>query len=141
MTLLVVCSPCALVISIPSAILAGIAAGARDGILFRGGVALENLAEIDRVAFDKTGTLTLGEPEIVRIEPAPGTDEAAVLRLAASLSHHSTHPLSRAIVAACRQRGCSDAGMAVYHSMGTAARAIDRYIAYHEGLKKASKCG
>ncbi len=112
MTLLVVCSPCALVISIPSAILAGIAAGARDGILFRGGVALENLAEIDRVAFDKTGTLTLGEPEIVRIEPAPGTDEAAVLRLAASLSHHSTHPLSRAIVAACRQRGCSDAAPA-----------------------------
>ncbi len=74
MTLLVVCSPCALVISIPSAILTGIAAGARHGILFRGGIALENLATITRLAVDKTGTLTRGELEITGIETdTPGT--------------------------------------------------------------------
>jgi Cd2+/Zn2+-exporting ATPase len=97
MTLLVVGSPCALVISIPSAILTGIAAGARRGILFRGGIALENLATINRLAMDKTGTLTEGKLALVAIEPAPGASEAGVLELAASLSRQSSHPLSRAI--------------------------------------------
>jgi Cd2+/Zn2+-exporting ATPase len=105
MTLLVVCSPCALVISIPSAILSGIAAGASHGILFRGGLALENFATVNRISFDKTGTLTRGEPEIVRVEPAPGTDEAELLRLASALAHHSAHPLSRAIVSHCKEHG------------------------------------
>ncbi|WP_052573534.1 heavy metal translocating P-type ATPase [Haloferula sp. BvORR071] len=98
MTLLVVCSPCALVISIPSAILAGIAAGARRGILFRGGVALENLATINRLAVDKTGTLTKGELELVSCESSPPGREDELLALAAALSANSTHPLSRAIV-------------------------------------------
>jgi Cd2+/Zn2+-exporting ATPase len=104
MTLLVVCSPCALVISIPSAILAGIAAGARRGILFRGGIALENLASIQRLAVDKTGTLTKGELELVGIEPSELGKETTLLRAAAALSKNSTHPLSRAIVRAWTQR-------------------------------------
>ena len=74
MTLLVVCSPCALVISIPSAILAGIASGARRGILFRGGIAVEGLAKITRLAMDKTGTLTTGELKLVDIETDIETD-------------------------------------------------------------------
>lgn len=98
MTLLVVCSPCALVISIPSAILAGIAAGARKGILFRGGIALENLATINRLAVDKTGTLTKGELEIISVESSTTGQEDDVLRIASALSRNSTHPLSRAIV-------------------------------------------
>ena len=98
MTLLVVASPCALVLSIPSAILAGIAAGARGGILFRGGVAIEKLAEINRIAMDKTGTLTSGELEIIRVESYPPGNEGQILHAAAALSHHSTHPLSRSIV-------------------------------------------
>ncbi|HBR93152.1 MAG TPA: heavy metal translocating P-type ATPase, partial [Opitutae bacterium] len=68
MTLLVVASPCALVISIPSAILASIAWGARHGVLFRGGAAIEKLAEVNLVALDKTGTLTTGEMEVDCIE-------------------------------------------------------------------------
>ncbi|MCH7228600.1 heavy metal translocating P-type ATPase [Haloferula sp. A504] len=104
MTLLVVCSPCALVISIPSAVLTGIAAGARRGILFRGGVALENLATIDRLAVDKTGTLTHGELELTGIEVLGGGGEDDLLAVAAALSRHSTHPLSRAIVAAQLKR-------------------------------------
>jgi Cd2+/Zn2+-exporting ATPase len=100
MTLLVVGSPCALVISIPSAILAGIAAGARRGILFRGGIALENLATINRLAVDKTGTLTEGKLVLIRVESEPAGNEKGVLHLAASLSRQSTHPLSRAIAGA-----------------------------------------
>lgn len=100
MTLLVVCSPCALVISIPSAILAGIAAAAKRGILFRGGIALENLATINRLAVDKTGTLTKGEFEISAIESYPEGRNDELLERAASLSQQSTHPLSRAIAAA-----------------------------------------
>ena len=97
MTLLVVCSPCALVISIPSAILAGIASGARRGILFRGGIAVEGLAKITRLAMDKTGTLTKGELELVDIETDLPDSDQSLLDLAASLSLNSTHPLSRAI--------------------------------------------
>ncbi|MBT8037190.1 MAG: heavy metal translocating P-type ATPase [Verrucomicrobiae bacterium] len=97
MTLLVVCSPCALVISIPSAILAGIASGARRGILFRGGIAVENLAQINRMAMDKTGTLTRGELELITIETNLPDTDLHLLDLAASLSLNSTHPLSRAI--------------------------------------------
>src|SRR5947207_1889438 len=67
MTVLVVASPCALVLSVPSAILVAIAAGARRGILFRGGVAVENLAGATQFAFDKTGTLTKGALVVARI--------------------------------------------------------------------------
>jgi len=97
MTLLVVCSPCALVISIPSAVLTGIAAGARRGILFRGGIALENLATIQRLAMDKTGTLTKGELGLVAIDSSEPGDDDEVLGLAAALSRQSKHPVSRAI--------------------------------------------
>jgi len=110
MTLLVVCSPCALVISIPSAILAGIAAGARRGILFRGGVALENLATIQRLAVDKTGTLTKGELELLECETLPPGRENELIAIAAALSANSTHPLSRAIVKDNLRRGTASAG-------------------------------
>jgi Cd2+/Zn2+-exporting ATPase len=110
MTLLVVCSPCALVISIPSAILTGIAAGARRGILFRGGVAVENLATITRLAVDKTGTLTKGELELLSCETQPPGRETEVLAIAAALSKNSTHPLSRAIVKEALGRSLADAG-------------------------------
>ena len=71
MTLLVVLSPCALVLSVPSAVLAAIANGARHGILFRGGAAVERLADVDCVCFDKTGTLTAGEPAVAALEVFP----------------------------------------------------------------------
>jgi Cd2+/Zn2+-exporting ATPase len=118
MTFLVVCSPCALVISIPSAILAGIAAAAKRGILFRGGIALENLATINRLALDKTGTLTKGEFEIVSIESNPSGREDELLEKAASLSQQSTHPLSRTIAAAWLQKnGKLAANAADYESL------------------------
>ena len=96
MTLLVVASPCALVLSIPSAILSAIAAGARRGVLFRGGAALENLAKINVVALDKTGTLTAGDLQLTAAETFQG-DEPTLRRMAFNLARFSDHPLSRAI--------------------------------------------
>jgi Cd2+/Zn2+-exporting ATPase len=97
MTLLVVASPCALVLSIPSAVLAAIAWGARHGILFRGGAAVEKLAEVNVVALDKTGTLTTGELRVEKVESFPPGRENDIARLAYSLEKLSTHPLARAI--------------------------------------------
>lgn len=98
MTLLVVASPCALVLSIPSAILAAIASGARRGILFRGGAAVEQLGEVRVVAMDKTGTLTTGQLRVESVESFPEGREREVLILAASTERSSNHPLARAIV-------------------------------------------
>lgn len=105
MTLLVVSSPCALVLSIPSAVLAAIAWGARHGILIRGGAAVEKMAEINIVALDKTGTLTTGELRVETVESFPPGKEAEIARLAYSLERLSTHPLARAITRYGKQRG------------------------------------
>lgn len=104
MTLLVVASPCALVISIPSAILAAIAWGARRGILFRGGAALEKLAGINVVALDKTGTLTTGELVVERVESFPPGREDEVTALAMALEKEANHPIAHAIVRYGRSR-------------------------------------
>jgi len=104
MTVLVVASPCALVLSIPSAILVAIAAGARHGILFRGGVAVENLARVNQIAFDKTGTLTKGSLIVSRIAAFDSETEESVLRLANSIAQFSTHPLARAVAQEAERR-------------------------------------
>ena len=105
MTLLVVASPCALVLSIPSAVLAAIAWSARHGILFRGGAAVEKLAGVNLVALDKTGTLTTGELRVETVESFPSGRETEVAQLAFSLERLSTHPLARAITRYGKQRG------------------------------------
>jgi Cd2+/Zn2+-exporting ATPase len=96
MTLLVVASPCALVLSVPSAILSAIASGARRGILYRGGAAIETLANVGVVALDKTGTLTSGNLTLAEIDLFEGSEEH-FRRAAHSLARLSEHPLSRAI--------------------------------------------
>jgi Cd2+/Zn2+-exporting ATPase len=105
MTLLVVSSPCALVLSIPSAVLAAIAWSARHGILFRGGAAVEKLAEVNVVCLDKTGTLTTGELRVDKVESFPPGRETEIARLAYSLEKLSTHPLARAITRHGKQQG------------------------------------
>ena len=95
-TILIVASPCALVLSVPSAILAAIASGARHGVIFRGGSSIEDLATIDTLALDKTGTLTTGELAVEEVHVTSGTPD--ILQHAAwNLARQSTHPLSRAI--------------------------------------------
>ncbi len=105
MTLLVVSSPCALVLSIPSAVLAAIAWSARHGILFRGGAAVEKLAEVNIVCLDKTGTLTTGELRVEKVESFPPGHESEIATLAYSLEKLSTHPLARAITRHGKQQG------------------------------------
>lgn len=96
MTLLVVASPCALVISVPSAILSAIASGARQGILYRGGAAIETLAKVTVVALDKTGTITSGNLTLSTFDCFQGTEDQCKA-IAYSLARLSEHPLSRAI--------------------------------------------
>lgn len=97
MILLVVASPCALVASITPATLSAISNGARHGILFKGGVHLENLGNLKAIAFDKTGTLTQGKPEIVDIIVREDISEEEFLQKVASIEKYSNHPLASAI--------------------------------------------
>ena len=117
MTLMVVASPCALVLSIPSAILAAIAWGARHGVLFRGGAAIEKLADITIVALDKTGTLTTGELAVVGTESFPPGREAEVLQLAHALESKSHHPIARAIVRHARAAGVVELAVEDFQSI------------------------
>jgi len=117
MTLLVVMSPCALVLSIPSAILAAIAWGARRGILFRGGAAIEKLAEVDVVAMDKTGTLTEGHLRVASVESFPPGREREVLRLAVSLDANSNHPLALAITRHAKEQGVEPVALLEFQSI------------------------
>ena len=130
MTLLVVMSPCALVISIPASLLSALAHSARNGVLFKGGKQLEAAATIKVVAFDKTGTLTTGRPGVVAVIPVGGPgritldlpqqqrttgaddalsnmtdDQIRLLVAAAAVEHASEHPLARAIVQGAKERG------------------------------------
>jgi Cd2+/Zn2+-exporting ATPase len=100
-----VASPCAVVISVPAAILTAITAAARGGVLFKGGAPLEQAAALRAVAFDKTGTLTVGRPRVTDLRAAAGRSPEDVLQLAAAAEALSEHPLARAVVAAAKERG------------------------------------
>lgn len=103
-TLLIVASPCALVIATPTATLAAIARGARGGVLFKGGQSIERLANIGAVCFDKTGTLTIGRPRLYEVHPVAWSDGDQLLALAAGLEADSTHPIASAIREAAKAR-------------------------------------
>ena len=104
MTLLVVASPCALVISTPASVLSAIANAARNGILFKGGAHLENTSLVNVVAFDKTGTLTSGQPGVTDVIPLNGLSEDELLSLAAAAEARSEHHLAKAVLQAARRR-------------------------------------
>lgn len=101
-TLLIAC-PCALVISTPAAIASGLAAGARRGLLIKGGAALETLGKVATIAFDKTGTLTVGRPIVTDVVPIEGSEDD-LLSKAAAIERGSSHPLGLAIIAAAEAR-------------------------------------
>jgi Cd2+/Zn2+-exporting ATPase len=103
LTFLVIACPGALVIATPVAIVAGIGNGAKRGVIFKGGDAVERLAKVDTVVLDKTGTLTRGAPQLTGVTSLSGSEDN-LLRLAASLEQASEHPLARAIVAAAQSR-------------------------------------
>ena len=98
LVVLVIACPCALVIATPVAVVCGLAAAARGGVLIRGGEYLEEIGRLRALAFDKTGTLTSGQPDVVEIVCAPGQkDETHVLRIAAALGDRGGHVLGKAI--------------------------------------------
>lgn len=101
-TLLIAC-PCALVISTPAAIASGLAAGARQGLLIKGGAALETLGKVVTVAFDKTGTLTRGRPRVTDVIALSGSEDDVLAR-AAAVERNVSHPLGIAIVEAAQER-------------------------------------
>ncbi|WP_374643814.1 heavy metal translocating P-type ATPase [Tabrizicola sp.] len=107
-TVLVAASPCAVVISVPAAILSALSAAARGGVLFKGGAALEGLAEVRTFAFDKTGTLTTGEAAVTGLHALDGGEEE-FLALIAGLEAHSEHPIAAAILREAARRGVTPA--------------------------------
>lgn len=102
---LVVACSCSFALATPIAVLASIGAGARRGLLIKGGGVLEALSQVDVMLIDKTGTLTLGKPEITDVVAWDGFSEDRLLTLAASAERHSEHPLAEAVRAAARARG------------------------------------
>ena len=105
LAVLLIACPCALVISVPAAMASGLSAGARRGLLIKGGAALEEIGTARTVAFDKTGTLTEGRPKVTDILPVQGMTEVDVLTLAAGAEQGSSHPLAKAVLAEAEARG------------------------------------
>jgi Cd2+/Zn2+-exporting ATPase len=141
MTVMVVASPCALVISTPASILSAIAAAARRGVLFKGGVYLEKAAAVEIVAFDKTGTLTEGRPVVtdlqVIVQPTHSAAQIScgqeeLLWLAAAVEARSEHPIARAIVAEAKRRFMPVERCTKFQSVaghGVSAEVVGRRIA------------
>jgi len=116
-TLLVVASPCALVISTPTATLCGLSRAARAGVLIKGGDALERLAGVSRIVMDKTGTLTRGKIEVLHVHPVAASDPDALLSIAVGAEEQSTHPIASAIVRLARNRELAPADVAAIRNV------------------------
>ncbi len=105
LVLLVIACPCALVISTPVSIVSGLTAMARRGVLIKGGAFLEAIGKLRALAVDKTGTITEGRPRVTKVLPMNATPESELVRIAAAIDIHSTHPLAQAVVDYARQKG------------------------------------
>ena len=103
---LVVATPCPLILAAPVALVSGLSAAARRGVVVKSGGVLERLARCTTVVLDKTGTLTVGQPAVTEVVPAGALPPEEILRLAASLDQVSGHVLAAAIVRAAEERGC-----------------------------------
>ncbi|TDT88048.1 Cd2+/Zn2+-exporting ATPase [Azorhizobium sp. AG788] len=117
LAILLIGCPCALVISTPAAIAASLSAGARRGLLMKGGAVVETIGKVTVAAFDKTGTLTAGTPRVTDILPFEAS-EADVLRLAAALETGSSHPLARAILERAAEAGITPPGASEARAYG-----------------------
>ncbi|HRX35418.1 MAG TPA: heavy metal translocating P-type ATPase [Aestuariivirga sp.] len=104
LAVLVVATPCPLILAVPVAIISGMGKAARHGVLMKGGPVLETMARAEGLVIDKTGTLTHGKAELIAILPQSGWDAGEVLRLAASLEQSSAHVIAASVVTAGRQR-------------------------------------
>jgi Cd2+/Zn2+-exporting ATPase len=107
LALLLIGCPCALAISVPASIASALSAGARRGLLMKGGAVIEAAAKVTKVAFDKTGTLTHGRPVVTDVIPLDGVTEAELLEVAAGVETGSSHPLAVAILNRAKAAGVS----------------------------------
>jgi Cd2+/Zn2+-exporting ATPase len=122
---IVAAAPCALVISIPITMVATLGTGARQGVLIKGGIIVEQLARVQAVALDKTGTITAGEPQVTDIMPCAAADETQVLPLAAALEARSEHPLARAVLRRAAAEGITPLPVTDFQALpGAGAEAI-----------------
>ena len=122
-TVVVAAAPCALVISIPISYVAAIGNAGRKGILIKGGVYLEELAQVTVLALDKTGTITQGQPRLVDIAPVGDRDRDDIVRLAAAVEARSEHPLARAVVAYAEEASLAFVAAADFEALtGAGAR-------------------
>ena len=138
---LVIGCPCALVISTPVSIVAGLAASAKNGVLVKGGAYLEIPASLRAIALDKTGTLTRGEPEVQEVVPLSGRTEVELLERVAGLESHSEHPLARAILAYAKARGVQPLPVQdfrIFQGKGATGRFGDRqyWVGSHRYLEE-----
>src|ERR687894_1185104 len=124
-SVLIIACPCALGLATPTAIMVGTGKAAENGILIKGGEALEAAREIDAVVLDKTGTLTWGRPAVTALVPAEGFPEEELLRLSAAVEVGSEHPLAAAVVARARERGLEPPKAGAFESVtGRGVRAV-----------------
>ena len=145
LVLLVIACPCALVISTPVTIVSGLAAAARQGILIKGGVYLEEGRKLTWLALDKTGTITHGKPVQTDFMPLNGSDAAKVRSLAASLASRSDHPVSRAVALAAQTDGVSLIEVDAFEALpgrGTQGRigGATYYLGNHRLIHEQGRC-
>ena len=146
LVVLVIACPCALVIATPVAVVSGLAAAARGGVLIKGGEFLEEVGRLRALAFDKTGTLTLGQPDVVEVVSASeAADEERVLRIAAALGDRGGHLLGKAIARHARNRRLEVPVADDYRAipgMGALGRveAVEYHLGSHRYIDEAGLC-
>ncbi|MBQ9299386.1 MAG: heavy metal translocating P-type ATPase [Clostridia bacterium] len=124
-SVLVISCPCALGLATPVAIMVGNGVGAKNGILFKTAVSLEEAGKVNVVALDKTGTITQGEPQVTDVVPGPGYDEKGLLGLAAALESRSEHPLAKAVIREAEARRIAAAPVDGFEALpGSGVRAV-----------------
>lgn len=132
LAILVVATPCPLILATPVAIIGGLNRAAREHIVIRHGGALERIATVDAAVFDKTGTLTIGRPSLDRVQAASGFSEDVVLRYAAAVEEGSSHLLARVLVDATRDRGLGIPS--AQHHIETPGQGVSGIVHGHEVL-------
>ena len=138
-SVLVIACPCAMGLATPTAIMVGTGRGAEEGIIIRGGEALETAHRVGAVIMDKTGTLTLGRPTVAAVTPAPGTTAADLLDLAGSLERGSEHPLGAAILARAREDELGFAAVTGFRAV--AGGGVDGSVTGRDGSTHAVRVG
>ncbi|TFL16387.1 heavy metal translocating P-type ATPase [Jannaschia formosa] len=141
---LVVATPCPLILAVPVALVAGLSRAAQLGVLVKGAGPLETMARVRTLILDKTGTLTDGRPRIVSIDSAGGPAKDEILRLAAALDQASTHPVAQAVVAAAKARGLTlpvPSDVTEFPGEGVAGHVDGREVVVGGGAFVASRVG